>query len=154
MQEHESLPSSTVVPLEAPFIDARGTIQNLVHRSLGSAVMIFSEKGSVRAEHWHREDFHYCYVVSGELLYLERPVGSDELPVVTRLGTGALFFTPPQVEHAMYFTQPTTFLTLGKLSRTHEAYEADLVRLTKKLCDIPEIRSRHIEPHESSSGHV
>jgi len=56
-----------------------------------------------------------------------------------------LFFTPPCVEHSMYFTEPSVFLTLGKLSRTHQAYEADLVRMPEKLTDIPAIRARYIE---------
>ena len=63
------LPTTTIIPLEDSFKDARGYIQNLVHRPLGSAVLIFSEKGSVRAEHWHREDFHFCFLLSGSLLY-------------------------------------------------------------------------------------
>jgi quercetin dioxygenase-like cupin family protein len=139
-----TLPITTIIPLEEPFTDARGVIQNLVHRTLGSAVLITCAKDSVRAEHWHKEDFHYCYLLSGALLYLERPVGSREFPVVTRIVAGQLFFTPPRVEHSMYFTEPSVFLTLGKLSRTHEAYEADLVRLTEKLTDIPAFRERYL----------
>lgn len=139
------LPTTTIIPLEAPFTDARGVIQNLVHRPLGSAVLISCEAGSVRAEHWHKEDFHYCYLFSGALIYLERPLGSQELPTVTEIVPGQLFFTPPGVEHSMYFPEPSSFLTLGKLSRTHEAYEADLVRLTAKLTDIPEIRERYLK---------
>jgi quercetin dioxygenase-like cupin family protein len=146
------IPSATMVSLEKPYVDARGSIQNLVHHQLGSAVMIESEPGSVRAEHWHKEDFHYCYVISGELLYFERPVGSRELPTVQRIRAGELFFTPPRVEHSMYFTQRTEFLTLGKLSRTHDAYEADLVRLTERLTDIPEVRSKYIDRPESVAG--
>ncbi len=150
--EEPPIPTSTIIPLEDPFKDARGYIQNLVHRPLGSAVLIFSEKGSLRAEHWHKEDFHFCHLLSGSLLYLERPVGSRELPVVTRVEAGQLFFTPPNVEHSMYFTEASTFLTLGKLSRTHEAYEADLVRLTDKLTEIPTIRDTYIVPTQSSGS--
>lgn len=141
-----TLPATTIVRLEEPFRDARGYIQNLVHAPLGSAVLIYSEKGSIRAEHWHRQDFHFCFLLSGSLLYLERALGSDAIPTVTKIVAGQLFFTPPRVEHSMYFTEPSMFLTLGKLSRTHEAYEADLVRLDKKLTDIPEIRARYIQP--------
>lgn len=135
----EQLPASTMVALEEPFRDARGYIQNLVHRPVGSAVLIFSEQGAVRGEHWHKEDFHYCFVLAGSLLYAERPVGSSQVPSTTRIAAGELFFTPAGVEHSMYFPEPTTFLTLGKLSRTHEAYEADLVRLADKLSEIPEV---------------
>ncbi|AGX88154.1 hypothetical protein [Candidatus Symbiobacter mobilis] len=139
------IPTTTMVPLEPPFIDARGAIQNLVHGSLGSAVLIRSTAGAVRAEHWHREDFHYCYLLSGALLYLERPVGSQEMPVVTRIGAGELFFTPPLVEHSMVFLEPSEFLTLGKLSRTHAAYEADLVRLDVKLSELSAVRAAYPE---------
>ncbi len=145
------LPTTTIIPLEDSFKDARGYIQNLVHRPLGSAVLIFSEKGSVRAEHWHREDFHFCFLLSGSLLYFERPVGSSDLPKVTSVVAGQLFFTPPGVEHSMYFTEASTFLTLGKLSRTHDAYEADLVRLTEKLTEIPIIRTTYIAPTQSTT---
>lgn len=146
----QSLPLTTIVPLEQPFTDARGAIQNLVHRPLGSAVLISSEEGSVRAEHWHKEDFHFCYLFSGSIIYLERPVGSRDLPTVTKIEAGQLFFTPPRVEHSMYFPEASVFLTLGKLSRTHEAYEADLVRLTEKLTDIPAIRAAYIKPGHHS----
>ena len=134
------LPETTIVPLEGPYVDARGAIQNLVHHELGSAVIISSNAGAVRAEHWHREDFHYCYLISGGLLYCERPVGSKDEPTKTLIKAGQLFFTGPNIEHSMYFTQDSVFLTLGKLSRTHDAYEKDLVRLIDRLVDIPAIK--------------
>lgn len=134
------LPDTTIVPLEEAYVDARGVIQNLVHHDLGSAVIISSHAGAVRAEHWHREDFHYCYLISGEILYCERPVGSKEEPSKTLINTGQLFFTGPNIEHSMYFIKDSVFLTLGKLSRTHDEYEKDLVRLIDRLVDIPAIK--------------
>jgi quercetin dioxygenase-like cupin family protein len=134
-------PTKTLVELEEPYVDSRGIIQNLVHHELGSAVIISSNAGAVRAEHWHKEDFHYCYLISGELLYCERPVGSKEEPTKTLIKPGQLFFTGPNVEHSMYFTEDSVFMTLGKLSRTHEEYEKDLVRLVDRLIDIPSIKN-------------
>ena len=135
-----NLPGSIIVGLEKPFEDTRGIIQNLVHHALGSAVIISSKAGSVRAEHWHKEDFHYCYLISGEILYLERPLGSRDEPSKTIIKEGNLFFTGPNLEHSMYFVKDSLFLTLGRLSRTHDSYEKDLVRLTEKLTDIQSIR--------------
>lgn len=130
----------TIIDLEAPFTDERGMIQNLVHHPLGSAVLITSKAGSIRAEHWHKEDFHYCYVIKGELIYSERPLNSEDEPTVTTISAGQLFYTGPRVEHSMYFTMDTIFLTLGGLSRTHEDYENDLVRLTNRLTDTAPLR--------------
>jgi quercetin dioxygenase-like cupin family protein len=135
------LPSSILVPLEDPYVDSRGVIQNLIHHELGSAVIISSNAGAVRAEHWHKEDFHYCYLISGELLYCERPVGSKEDPSKRLIYPGQLFFTGPNIEHSMYFITDSIFMTLGKLSRTHDAYEQDLVRLVNRLVDLPSIQS-------------
>ena len=40
-----------------------------------------------------------------------------------------MFYTPPMMEHCMYFEEPTTFVTLGGKTRTQKEYEMDLVRL-------------------------
>jgi quercetin dioxygenase-like cupin family protein len=147
------LPTSTIIPLEDSFKDARGYIQNLVSRDIGSAVLIFSEKGSVRAEHWHKKDAHWCFVLAGSLCYFERPVGSDALPKMTTVTAGQLFFTPPGVEHSMYFREPTTFLTFSrpKFDRSQKSYEADLVRLDQKLSEIAIIRATYIDPPQPTA---
>lgn len=113
--------------------DTRGFIFNVCNAPVGSAVVITSKKGSVRANHYHKEDSHLCFVVSGGIDYLERPVGSLDEPKKFHYAAGQSFFTGPMVEHAMKFTEDTVFLTLGELSRRPEEYEADLVRLEKPL---------------------
>lgn len=121
---------------ELPFEDHRGVIQPLVDAPMGGCALINSKAGSVRANHYHREDWHYVYVVSGEIEYHHREVGSAEPPVVERFGAGAMFHSPPMVEHAMYFPVDTSFVVLSHLSRPKEAYEEDVVRvadLTGKL---------------------
>jgi quercetin dioxygenase-like cupin family protein len=116
------------VHLETPFIDARGSIQPLVDVDMKSALMISSKKGSIRANHYHKSDWHYCYVVSGSIDYFERPVGSKETPKKVTVKTGQLFFTPPMVEHAMKFPEDTVFLTLSRNKRDPAHYEDDLIR--------------------------
>lgn len=129
----EPLPRFTLVPLDAPFIDDRGIIQNIVHRDIGSVVVITSTPGSTRASHWHRSDWHYCFVMSGRIDYFEREVDSKACPRFQVIKEGELFFTPPRMEHEMYFPVATTFLTLANLHRSPAAYEDDLVRLPTKL---------------------
>ena len=62
--EKKDWPSEVLVPLEKPFIDDRGAIQPLVDKMMKSAVMIESKKGTLRANHYHKTDWHYCYVIS------------------------------------------------------------------------------------------
>ncbi len=118
-----------VVKLDKAFTDARGTIQPLVDRLMKSAVLIESKKGSLRANHYHKTDWHYCYVVSGSIEYWHRPTGSTEEPTRMIVKAGEMMFTPPMVDHGMVFPEDCTFLTLSRNSRDQAAYEADVVRI-------------------------
>lgn len=129
--EEEKLgwPSEPIVSLESPFSDARGDIQPLVDIDMQSAVLINSKKGTVRANHYHQTDWHFCYILEGAMDYYHRPHGSDETPEIIRVTKGQMVFTPPMVDHAMKFTEDCIFLTLGRNSRDQETYEADVVRI-------------------------
>lgn len=123
------MPDTVIVDLPDVFSDERGEIIPLVDENMKSCVMINSKKGSVRANHYHKTDWHYCYVLTGEILYFHRPTGSDETPEEITIKQGQMFFTPPMVDHAMLFTKDTTFLTFGRNSRDQEVYESDIVRI-------------------------
>ncbi len=121
-----------ILPLKKPFSDDRGIIQNLVslnESQMRSAVLIESKKGSLRANHYHKVDWHYCYIISGSIEYYYRPTNSDKEPIKILINAGQVFYTPPMVEHAMVFLEDTIFLTLGGGTRIHEDYENDLVRV-------------------------
>lgn len=122
-------PFDKVVKLDKAFVDARGTIQPLVDRLMKSAVLIESKKGSLRANHYHKTDWHYCYVVAGSIEYWHRPTGSDQPPARMLVKAGEMVFTPPMVDHGMIFPEDCTFLTLSRNSRDQAAYEADVVRI-------------------------
>lgn len=128
-QERESWPKSVIVQLESAFVDPRGTIQPLVDLPMESCVLIESKKGTVRANHYHRTDWHFCYVLFGQIDYYHRPTGSDSKPEKVTVRKSQMFFTPPLVDHAMVFTEDTAFLTFGRNSRSQEVYEADVVRI-------------------------
>lgn len=127
--EKLSLPREIKIKLESSFADDRGWIQPLVDVSMESCVLIHSKKGSQRANHFHQTDWHYCYVLSGEIEYYSREVGSDSPPQVTKISKGEMFFTGPMEEHTMLFLEDTEFLTFGRNSRAQEVYEADIVRV-------------------------
>jgi len=128
-EEKASWPDHGVVKLEKPFVDVRGNIQPLVDRMMKSAVMIESKAGSLRANHYHKTDWHYCYVISGRIDYLHRPTGSDAEPEVIVVNEGEMVFTPPMIDHGMKFPVDTVFLTLSRNPRDQETYEADVVRV-------------------------
>tara|TARA_X000000950_G_scaffold252728_1_gene315096 strand:+ start:106 stop:564 length:459 start_codon:yes stop_codon:yes gene_type:complete len=122
-------PDEILVNLEKPFVDDRGSIQPLVDQMMKSAVMIESKKGSLRANHYHKTDWHYCYVISGSIEYFHRPTGSKKDPEKIIVKNGQMIFTPPMVDHAMKFPSDTLFLTLSRNPRDQKTYEEDVVRI-------------------------
>lgn len=124
-----NLPTETRVKLPSSFINGAGRIQNLCEHEIGGVAIIESLGGSIRSNHYHKEDWHYLYVLSGRMHYFERPAGSQEAPVATRVSEGQMVFTPPMTEHAVWFTETTVIVSMSKLSRTHDEHEADVVRL-------------------------
>ena len=100
-----------------------------VDQRMESCVLIESKAGTQRANHYHRTDWHYCYVLDGEIHYYERPHGSAEAATKYVITKGQLFFTGPMLDHTMVFTKDTAFLTWGRNSRAQEVYEADIVRI-------------------------
>ena len=124
-----NLPSDVIVPLEAPHTDERGEIQPLVDREMHSALVISSKKGSIRANHYHKTDWHYMYVLSGSFDYYYRPTGSDEEPKKITVRAGEMVFTPPMEDHATVFTEDCELLAISRNPRDQATYESDTVRI-------------------------
>ena len=120
---------STLIALDAAFTDARGAIQPLVEGGFASAQLISSTPGSIRANHYHREDWHYCYMVSGAMRYWYRKVGDAAAPACIEVRAGQMIFTPPMEEHAMEFTEQSVFINFANRQRDQASYEKDLVRV-------------------------
>ena len=51
--------NEVIVKLENPFIDERGEIQPLVDSLMKSAVLIRSKANTLRANHYHKTDWHF-----------------------------------------------------------------------------------------------
>ena len=125
----ETWPTKPDVVLRAPFTDARGGIQPLVDIPMQSAVLIETHKGAIRANHYHKTDWHFCYVVKGCIDYYHRPTGNTGKPEQLLVPAGSMVFTPPMVDHLMKFPEDTTFMCLSRNPRDQAAYEADVVRI-------------------------
>lgn len=118
-----------IVPIRTSFVDARGEIKNLIDLPFASAAVITSGKGAVRGNHFHKTDYHYCWLQSGEMIYYQRPAGSKRKPTRTLIKAGQLFYSPPRYEHAMHFTKKSVMFVFARNNRTMSHYEADTVRV-------------------------
>ena len=118
-----------IIPIRKPFVDARGEIRNLIDAPLTSAAVIRSVRGAARGNHYHRTDYHYCWLQSGGMVYLHRPAGSSATPKRWTIKAGQMFYTPPMVEHAMHFTKDSVLFVFARNNREMAHYEADTVRI-------------------------
>jgi hypothetical protein len=118
---------NNVLPMA--FHNAAGWIQNILEEPCGGVAVIFSKAGAERSHHYHRTDWHWLYVLEGEMQYYERRVG-DTKPAVGRvIRQGERIFTGPLIEHVCRFPVDTTVISMSRLSRTHDQHEADVVRV-------------------------
>ena len=120
--DYKNLNYEEIVKLENPFVDERGEIQPLVDSLMKSAVLIHSKPNSIRSNHYHKTDWHYCYVLSGQIEYFYRKTNSNLPKKKLLIEKGQMVFTPPMVDHAMIFNVETTFLTLSRNPRDQKTY--------------------------------
>ena len=125
----EMWPDEHIIELEDPFVDDRGFIQMLVNTPIKNVTLIKSNQGAIRANHYHKTDWHYMYMFEGESDYYYRPAESDEEPKKIVWKKNQLIFTPPMEEHTTVFTKESLFIAISRNPRDQEAYEADVKRV-------------------------
>ena len=113
-------------------VSEAGHIDNV--NAQGWVSVIHCKAGSRRSSHWHRTDDHILHVVSGRMLYWQRPVDESIRPDRPMGGPlevrpGEQVYTAALVEHWTEFPEDTVLVSVSTLHRTHENHEADLVRV-------------------------
>ena len=71
-------PKKVLIKKVKSFKDSRGYIQPLVDLPMKTTCLIYSKKGSVRANHYHKTDWHYCYLINGKMRYFYKKKNSNE----------------------------------------------------------------------------
>ena len=126
--ENGIYPKNPRLPIDEPFKNENGEIYNLAHGKFSTLTLIDSLPNTIRANHYHKTDWHISYVISGSIKYFWKKL--DESTLHSELYyKGDSFFSPPMVPHAMYFPEKTTFITVSRNTRSHENHESDLVRI-------------------------
>lgn len=111
--------------IEAGVVDSRGAITNIFEGRIEHTALITSKKGSVRANHYHREDHQYIYLVSGAYESHCVDTRNPARKQVLKVGPGDLVYTPPLIAHAQKFTEDSVFLALSTRQRESGKYESD-----------------------------
>ena len=118
-----------VVNLPKNIEDIRGFIQPLCDLNMKSASLIFTKPNQWRANHYHKEDWHFIYVLKGSFEYYFRKTNSDEKIQKKIVKKGELLYTGNMIDHAMYYLEDTDILVVSKNPRDQKTYEEDTVRI-------------------------
>jgi len=109
--------------------DERGVIEQLHVGDAMSVLRITSKKGTVRANHYHKKDSHFCYLTYGKIRYVERVPGKETAKMKEWIiEPGQIFYTRPMVTHAMEFLEDSEFYAYTPRSGDRKEYESDVVR--------------------------
>lgn len=117
----------TLKHLDPAVVDQRGAITNIFEGQIEHIALITSEKDSVRANHYHREDHQYIYLLSGAYESHCCEVLNPQKKQVLKVRPGDIVYTPPMIAHAQKFTEDSVFLALSSRQREKGKYEDDTI---------------------------
>lgn len=115
------------INLPEGFIDNRGKILSIVD-DFANVQIIHSKIGAVRANHYHKTDSHYCYLITGKVEYYWRNHGEDNIQKETFVA-GDLFLTGPGIDHQMIFQEDSIMVVVSEFKRDAVSYDADIVKI-------------------------
>ena len=121
-----------IIKLPNGYDDERGIIQPLCDLNMKSASLIVTKPNSWRANHYHKKDWHFIYVLEGTFEYYFRKTDSKDKIKKIVVKKDQLLFTGPLVDHAMLYTEETKILVFSKNPRDQKTYEEDTVRIKFK----------------------
>ena len=108
--------------------DERGNILSIVDVAVKNVSIIDCNPKSIRSNHYHYTDWHFMYVLKGEIDYFFGSIDKSEINYL-KVNKGETIFTPPMELHATYFPLETSLIVSSLNPRDQETYEKDTVRL-------------------------
>lgn len=115
------------------FKDARGSICDIfTDGSKDHVTVIYSKKGAVRGNHYHKKSIQYTYIVSGQMTMYSQKMGSTK-KYKHVLKRNDLMTHGPNEAHAMRADMDTIFLAFADGLRGGKNYENDTFRLERPL---------------------
>ncbi len=109
------------------FVDARGDIINIFEGRIEHTALITSKKGTVRGNHYHKQDQQYIYLISGAFNSHSVDTRDPSQRQVLAMKPGDMVESPALIAHAQEFTEDSVFLALTTRQRETGKYEDDTI---------------------------
>ena len=115
------------------FEDERGTIADIfVNEPKQHCTIIFTRKGGVRGNHFHKLSKQHDFIVSGRMEVFSQPVGEKGVARIV-VGPYDLLTWEPNVAHEFIALEDTVMITFVDGVRGGHNYEKDTYRLSTPL---------------------
>jgi len=119
----------TVQKIKPAHTDKRGIIVDILEKVPVKHVgLVTFEKGVVRANHYHKKQTQYTYVLEGEIKLVTQYFGGDKKTTKTTK-PGDFVTIPPRFIHAYLATKKSAVIVLTDYSRDMKGYEEDTFRV-------------------------
>ena len=109
------------------YADDRGRIVSLPPFPATGVLIIESEPGAVRGNHFHAQESHLMHVVSGRMIYLEESASGTV--AATEVKAGETVISERGLAHCTVFPERTVICVLNDVDRTGHRYEDEVVRV-------------------------
>ena len=119
---------SKILPIIERSNDNRGSILSIVDHQVLNVSIIESQKNTIRSNHYHKKDFHFMYVLEGEIDYFYKSLENEKVKYL-KVSQGNTIFTPNLEIHATYFPVNTKLVVSSGFARDKKTYEEDTVRI-------------------------
>ena len=108
--------------------DHRGEIKSIVDTKISNVSIITCNANTIRSNHYHIKDYHFMYVLEGDIDYFFKIIDTNEVNYLKVL-TGDTIFTPKMEIHATYFSKKTKLIVSSGFPRDQKTYEKDTRRV-------------------------
>ena len=108
--------------------DMRGSILSIVDHNINNVSIITCNKGSIRSNHYHKKDYHFMYVLYGEINYFFKKI-DDQKVFFLKVKNNQTIFTPKLEIHVTHFPVDTKLIVSSGFPRDQKTYEEDTVRV-------------------------
>ena len=119
----------TIQKIEPAHADKRGLIIDILEGvPIQHIGLVTFEKGVVRANHYHKKQTQYTYLLEGEIKLVTRKVSGGK--TITKITKQVDFISiPPNFIHAYTAIKKSKIIVLTDFSRDYKSYEEDTFRV-------------------------
>ena len=119
-----------IIKIRPAFIDERGSIWDLLPvQDMKHVGLLISKKGSIRAQHYHKNQTQFTLVLEGKMKATTKDVKHDSKIEIREISEMEMLVSPPYQYHSFEFLEDSKCITFSTGEHSGEAYEKDTFRI-------------------------